>query len=172
MGKKHTAKQRVPRAAKGAAGRPQAFGDPAIRAKFLTLLRAGCSRNDAARQCGMTHRTVNQVLDREVDFRTAVDEAESSAKVLAIGCVTTAAQSNPQVALQYLGRKWPNEWAYRKPDVVTRQQFKAMIDQIVAHFLNTAPAEYHAAMLQGVNDLLMGVVMGGERIENEHEKPD
>lgn len=155
---KQTSKKRLPKA-KAATGRPLFF-DAKKTSDMLAWLKAGCSRNDACRRVGCSRNTLDNELARNADFGRQVDEAESASKVLAIGCVTTHAQTNPTVALQYLGRKWPNEWAYRKPDVVTRAQFKSMIDQLVANMLNEVPGEYHARILQSVNNMLLGVVQG------------
>lgn len=165
--KRRTASKRAPRAKKPH-GRPQFFFEPKAKADFLLWLRSGCTRADACRKVGCARRTIAYAIERDEEFRRMVEEAEVDGKLVAIGCVTKNAATNPQVALQYLGRKWPNEWAYRKPDVVTKTQFKSMIDQLIAHLLNVVPGEFHAAVMAGVNDMLLGMI-GGPAAEPEPE---
>jgi hypothetical protein len=159
MAKRRTAKKQPPKAGKGG-HKPFFFASPQVRTDFLTYLMIGCSRNDACKRIGCARKTLDNECDRNAEFKQKVEESELQAKTLAIGCVTKAAKTNPVIALQYLSRKWPNEWAYRKPDVITRAQFKAQIDQLIAMLLTRVPAEYHLSIAEGVNDLLLGVMSG------------
>lgn len=161
---KRTAKKRAPRA-KMAHGRPQFFGDPAQAEAFITWMNSGCTRADACRKVGCARRTIDYAMERDPVFRTRVEEAEANGKLLAILCVTSNAKTNPQIALQYLARKWPNEWAYRKPDVITRQQFKSLIDQLIATLINVVPPEFHPAINGAINNLLLSVIGGQEQVE-------
>lgn len=167
---KRTVKKRAPRAKKEA-GRPQFFSDPKKWGEFIGYIRIGCSRADACRRVGCARKTIDNAMERQPELRQDVEKAETEAKVLAIGCVTQHSQKNPVIALQYLGRKWPNEWAYRKPDVITRPQFKSLIDQLIATLINLVPAEHHQAIYNGVSELLLGV-MAGDATNEEETQPE
>lgn len=160
-------RKKQPTQAKDPRGRPQFFDDAIKKAEFVAYLNSGISKADACKLVGCARRTIMYAVDRDADFRAAIDKAETSGIAVAAGCVVKHSATNPQIALQLLARKRPNEWAYRKPDVVSRQQFKALIDQLIATLINEVPAEYHPKINAAINNLLVGVIGGPTAEEPE-----
>lgn len=132
--------------------------DPVKRAEFFALLSVGVSQRDACAQMGFSEQTVRNMRKRDRTFADEMERKVVAAKVLAITCVTQAAKKNAQIALAFLGRKYPNEWAHRKPDAIEPQKIAALINQLVAHIVSVVPEEFHPAISQGVAAFSTGVL--------------
>lgn len=169
MAKKRTAKKRAPREKKPH-GRPQFFDDPVRKAEYLAYLRSAITKADACKMVGCARRTIQYAAARDPEFAAEIEKAETSGIVVAAGCVVKHSATNPQIALQLLARKRPNEWAYRKPDVITRQQFKSLIDQLIATLINVVPPEFHPAINGAINNLLLSVISPAEEPDEREEK--
>ncbi len=102
-------------------GRPTKL-TPAIQEKIVQALSIGSYRGDAAEYAGIDPKTLRRWLVRGIqepeseygDFRSAVLEAESRAKVTAMSCITKASRGGDWKAAAYwLERKHPHQFAER-----------------------------------------------------------
>lgn len=102
-------------------GRPSKL-TPALTAAVVELLLRGNYRSDVARAAGIGFttfrrwmRTGRQYPDGIYGrFRQAVESAESTFKTRAVGTVTSAGEDDPRLLLEYLARRYPQQFgAYR-----------------------------------------------------------
>ena len=93
-------------------GRPRKLTAEARR-MLLTFLCGSLSRADACKLVGVTLQTLTNEIKRDPAFKLEVHRAELSGKAQAAALVTQAAAADPKIALEYLQRKWPDEWGKR-----------------------------------------------------------
>jgi len=80
---------------------------------LLTFLCGSLSRTDACKMVGITLQTLTNEIKRDPAWKLEVHRAELSGKAQASALVTQAAANDPKIAIEYLQRKWPDEWGKR-----------------------------------------------------------
>ncbi|MHC4136107.1 MAG: hypothetical protein ACYS0K_14095 [Planctomycetota bacterium] len=99
-------------------GRPTKL-TPEVQERVVSALLLGNYRSDAAHFAGVDKATLRRWLARGAEesdsfygvFRETVLEAESRAKVTAMGCITRAVREGDwRAAAWFLERKWPSEF--------------------------------------------------------------
>jgi len=102
-------------------GRPSKL-TPDVQNKVVQALQLGAQRQDAATYAGVDAATLRRWLRKGITepeseygrFRAAVIEAESRAKVAAMGVITKAARDGDwKAAAWMLARKYPHQFAER-----------------------------------------------------------
>ena len=78
--------------------------------QIATLLRAGCTRKDAAGSVGVNYTTFLSWLTRFPSFASLTESAESYAAVKMTTIVTKAADTDWKAALEWLKRRRRDEW--------------------------------------------------------------
>ncbi len=113
-------------------GRPTKL-TPEIQEKIVQALSIGNYRKDAAEYAGIDAATLYRWVlrgSREkdsayADFRTAVLEAESRAKITAIGCITKAMRDGDwRAAAYWLDRKFPHQFSDRSQLFLIQKTFE------------------------------------------------
>ncbi len=113
-------------------GRPSKL-TPEIQEKIVQALSIGNYRKDAAEYAGLDAATLHRWMlrgSREkdsayADFRTAVLEAESRAKITAIGCITKAMRNGDwRAAAYWLERKFPHQFSDRSQLFLIQKTFE------------------------------------------------
>ncbi len=113
-------------------GRPSKL-TPEIQEKIVQALSIGNYRKDAAEYAGIDAATLRRWLLRGArekdsayaDFRTAVLEAESRAKITAIGCITKAMRNGDwRAAAYWLERKFPHQYSDRSQLFLIQKTFE------------------------------------------------
>ncbi len=104
-----------------------------IQEKIVQALSIGNYRKDAAEYAGIDAATLHRWMlrgSREkdsayADFRTAVLEAESRAKITAIGCITKAMRDGDwRAAAYWLERKFPHQFSDRSQLFLIQKTFE------------------------------------------------
>lgn len=103
-------------------GRPALMPEEALQ-RFLTALRTGNTRKDAAIYAGLTDQSVKNWLWRGrghdksrpptpeyVRFARMVEEAEVTAKILVTGNLVARARHDTGAALAWLQTRYPEDW--------------------------------------------------------------
>ncbi len=97
---------------------------PEVQEKILNALILGSCRRDAAQFASVDKATLRRWLARGAEeqeslyaeLRRAVHEAESRAKITAVGCITKAVREGDwRAAAWFLACKWPAEFCAKSP---------------------------------------------------------
>jgi hypothetical protein len=87
---------------------------PEIEAAIVEALTAGASRRDAAEYAGISVRTLERAMRRNVGFVASVTRAEARCAVRASYVIRQAFEGGDwHAALVWLERRRPAEWARR-----------------------------------------------------------
>lgn len=101
-------------------GRPTKLTEE-LQQKLCRLVSAGNHINDACVIAGISKRTFENWTDRGRrahtgkyrDFVEAIERAEAQAKARNVALIQKAAQEDWRAALEYLERRYPEEWGKR-----------------------------------------------------------
>ncbi len=113
-------------------GRPSKL-TPEIQEKIVQALSIGNYRKDAAEYAGIDAATLRRWMLRGArekdsayaDLRAAVLEAESRAKITAIGCITKAMRNGDwRAAAYWLERKFPHQFSDRSQLFLIQKTFE------------------------------------------------
>ena len=137
--------------------------------QFLGAIQRGLSQLDAGRLVGVSENTVRYHRKKFPAFDREYEASRLLAKADATECVTKAIKKNANIALAFLGRRYPNEWAHRKPDAIEPQKIAALLNQFIAHVFAVVPAEFHSAINANANALLMGVMSNQNEGKDEDD---
>lgn len=109
---------------------------PAVQEGIVSALRAGSSRATAAEFAGIDKATLRRWMARGAEeeeeslyagLRAAVREAESRAKVAAVGCIATAIRDGDcRAAMWWLERKLPAEYGAKSPLFLVKKALEEM----------------------------------------------
>lgn len=94
------------------AGRPPKL-NAGMRNAILRFLAQSMSRTDACKLVQCTLQTLSNTMKRDPVFKGEVHQAELTGKLGATMCVTLHAQTDPKIAIEFLQRKYPDEWGKR-----------------------------------------------------------
>lgn len=135
-------------------GRPRLLADPKLCKLVYETLEMGGSRADASARSGVSMDAINAESKRNPDFADGLRKAEADGKWHLIQKLRTGADADPKWAAWMLERKWPDDWAKRKPDEVTPERLARMIVRLVTGLQAAIPAKYHAGMQAAIESLI------------------
>jgi hypothetical protein len=91
-------------------GRPTKYNNNRA-GKIIEALALGNTRGLACKYAGISADAFAAWLKNKTDFSEAVMQAESSVEMIAVDSIVGSFNVNPQMALKYLERRNPKEWA-------------------------------------------------------------
>ena len=142
-----------------AGGRRQVL-DEFKRREILALLSAGCSRRMAARYVGCSPRTIQNTADRQPEFAERLRKAEYKAEIGYMKNIQAAARKEQywRAAAWALERRNPEDFAARRPDVITIDQIKTLLAQFAEMIVEEVPvAEYRKNILKKLEAMAAGL---------------
>jgi len=109
-------------------GRPPVL-DETKRRTIIALLANGSSRRMAAGYVGCAPSTLTRTAARDPEFAAQLARAEGNAETEALSFLRQAARKERywRAAAWLLERKNPDDFAPRKPDVLTEEQLRRII---------------------------------------------
>jgi hypothetical protein len=126
------------------------------RREILAILSMGCSRRTAARYVGCAHATIQNTAVRDPEFAEQLARAESKAEVGYMKSIQKAAGKEQywRAAAWALERRNPEEFAPRRPDVVTLDQITRLLAELADVIVEETPvAEYRKNILKRMEAL-------------------
>jgi truncated hemoglobin YjbI len=122
------------------AGRPQVLDD-AKKGEICAILAVGCSRATAARYVGCHPDTIRKTAQRDEEFATALERAESKHEVKNLAFIDQAAKEGKywRAAAWALERKYPGRYGARRPDLFTAEQMAHALRQFADVILEEVP---------------------------------
>lgn len=106
--------------------------DEVKKKEILAILAQGCSRRRAAQYVGCSPSTIRRTALRDTAFAEAVARAESQSEITCLTNVRKAGKKEQywRAAAWVLERRYPEEYALRKPGTVTVEQMLDVLKQI------------------------------------------
>jgi hypothetical protein len=83
---------------------------PEQEAEILQMVSVGMYPSQAAAHIGYSSQALSKKRDREVEFREAIEQAESKVEFILLTYVLRAAQTDYRAALAILSRRFPERW--------------------------------------------------------------
>jgi hypothetical protein len=135
-------------------GRPPALDD-AKRKTVIALLSNGSSRRVAAGYVGCAPSTITRTAARDPDFAAEVAHAEHHAEIEALRLVRNAARKERywRAAAWLLERRNPNDFAPRKPNVLTDDQLRQALAWLATVVLKDLPEEDYESIMRRLDRL-------------------
>lgn len=141
------------------AGRPPVLDD-AKKGEICAILAVGCSRATAARYVGCHPDTIRNTAQRDPQFATALERAESKHEVKHLAFINEAAKEgkNWRAAAWALERKYPGRYGPRRPDFFTIEQMTHVLHQFADVILEEVPdAQKREKIMARLADLTAGL---------------
>jgi len=115
-----------------AAPRRRPVLDEVKQREILAILSQGCSRRRAAQYVGCSPTTIRRTALRDPHFGSALARAESQSEISCLTNVRKAGKKEQywRAAAWVLERRYPEEYALRKPGTVTVQQLIDVLKQV------------------------------------------
>ncbi len=153
-------------------GRPRIL-DEVKRASICALLAAGCSRRKAAEYIGCEPSTIGYLAARDRYFAKQIRQAEMQKEVRPLTNLMQASGRHWRAAAWLLDRQFPDRYARRQPDLMTRKEFRDAISSVVNIMIDTVSSERdRQAMHRRVNQVLNVLdATSRPRLESSHD-PD
>ena len=108
------------------------------RAIYLASLRKGARRGQAAEACGVTSQCVRDYIERDPDFKDAIDEAEIAAHEAVENALWHKAKNgNVQAIVFWLTNRMPDKWQN-----VNRHEFRGQIAALSKGEVDLKLAQY------------------------------
>jgi hypothetical protein len=135
-------------------GRPPALDD-AKRNTIIAMLANGSSRRVAARYVGCAPSTITRTADRDPAFADQLARAQQNVEVGALRCIRNATKKSRywRAAAWLLERRNPDDFAPRKPNVLTDDQLRQFLASISAFVLQDLPEEKYERLMQHFDQL-------------------
>ncbi|MEQ8210217.1 MAG: hypothetical protein RH917_10330 [Lacipirellulaceae bacterium] len=112
-------------------GRPRILADHDKRRSLCAMIAVGAGLDAAARHVGCSIWTVQREAQRDEEFAKQLREANSTAELLPLQALRTAAKTNWRAAAWLLERTHPEQFARRKPDTYAPADiFKVLEDAV------------------------------------------
>ncbi len=124
--------------------------DEAKRKVILALLTNGSSRRVAAAYVGCSPGTITRTALRDPDFAAELARAENHAEVEALRALREAARKDRywRAAAWILERKNPDDFAPRKPNVVTEEQLWQVLGMMAEYLLQDLSEENYRKIMR------------------------
>ncbi len=134
--------------------------DEIKRREVLAILSVGCSRRMAARYVGCSPATIQRTAQRDSAFAEQLRKAECKAQIGYMKSIQAAARKEQywRAAAWALERRNPEEFAARRPDVITLEQLKGFVAELAEILVEEVPvAAYRKAILKRLERLASGL---------------
>jgi len=136
-----------------ARGRPSTVGEDAIKA-VVSKLKLGLTFGEACQLARVGESSVRRAMRSNEEFRQAIKEAATAGKAHLVGLVNDAANTTWTAAAWMLERKWPQEFARRRPDAYTTEEFLLFASSLMDIARRLIPPERHEDYNAAVGRLL------------------
>jgi hypothetical protein len=136
---------------------PQSSITDKQRAEFFALLTVGVSQADAYLAAGVNRSAVRRLCRSDPAFASGVSSDVARGKATLIVRIFSATSDNWRAAAWLLERRWPAEWAPRRPDRFTKEDVTTLVNKFVGRARRYVPPERWAAFLEDVNEWLAGL---------------
>lgn len=115
--------------------------DDGKRREILALLSVGCSRRVAAAYVGCSVTTIRATALRDPEFAKALGRVEHQAEIGYLQNIQKAAKKEQywRAAAWALERKNPEEYALRRPELVTVDQLQNLLAQLAQVLVADVP---------------------------------
>ena len=90
-----------------------------VQTEICAMISVGCTRRGAARMAGCSETAIRKLACRNEAFATRFRQACMRREVFPLRNIIHASQTHWRAAAWYLSRLNPEEYGYRKPDMVT-----------------------------------------------------
>jgi hypothetical protein len=137
--------------------------DQGKKREILAILSMGCSRRAAAKYVGCSPTTIANTAHRDPEFAAQVERAESKAEIGYMKNIQKAAGKEQywRAAAWALERKYPDQYALRSPDAITRDEVVVLLTQLVDLIMQEVPvARFRKPLLKRLQSLLAAVERG------------
>lgn len=106
--------------------------DEVKKKEIVAILSQGCSRRRAAEYVGCSHRTIRNTALRDPQFAEALARAEAQSEISCLTNVRKAAKKEQywRAAAWVLERRYPEDYALRRPGTVTVEQMIDVLKQV------------------------------------------
>jgi hypothetical protein len=106
--------------------------DETKKKEILAILVQGCTRRRAAQYVGCSHPTIRNTALRDPSFAAALARVESQSEISCLANVRKAGKKDQywRAAAWVLERRYPDDYATRKPGTVTVQQMLDVLKQV------------------------------------------
>ena len=118
-------------------GRPPVL-DAVKRREIVAILTVGCSRRIAAAYVGCDVTTIRNTALRDPEFAKELGRAENQTEVACLRNIQKAAKKEQywRAAAWVLERRNPQDYAPRRPEVVTFDQLQVLLSQVAQTILS------------------------------------
>ena len=137
--------------------------DQGKKREILAILSMGCSRRAAAKYVGCSPTTIANTAQRDPEFATQVERAESKAEIGYMKNIQKAAGKEQywRAAAWALERKYPDQYAPRSPDAIARGEVIGLLTQLTEMIVQEVPvAKFRKTLLKRLQSLVAAVEKG------------
>jgi hypothetical protein len=137
--------------------------DEGKKREILAILSMGCSRRAAAKYVGCAPATIVNTARRDPEFAAQLQRAESKAEIGYMKNIQKAASKEQywRAAAWALERKYPDQYALRSPDAISRDEVIALLTQLAGLITQEVPvARFRKGLLKRLQSLLAAVGRG------------
>ena len=129
--------------------------DEKKKAKIIALAANGSSRRMAARYVGCAPSTITRTLARDSEFREKLAAAEQNADIDALRALRVAARKPRywRAAAWLLEHRHPDDFALRKPDTYTAEEFAYCIGMVMETIVKDLPEENYQRAMKKIEEL-------------------
>jgi len=132
------------------------YPDERKQMAIIALVANGSSRRVAARYIGCAPSTITRTAARDPEFAAALARAEQTAEVRLLRHVQSAAEmpKHWRAAAWLLERRNPEDFAARKPNLVTEQQITEIVVQIVEAMHEDLPEKNYRLVIEKLRKII------------------
>ena len=138
-------------------GRPRIL-DEVKRASICALLAAGCSRRKAAQYVGCAPSTIGYLASRDRYFAKQMRQAEMQKEIRPLTNLMQASGKHWRAAAWLLERQFPNRYARRQPDLMTRQEFRDAMSSVVNVMVDTVSSQQDRLAMRHRIDQVLAIL--------------
>lgn len=125
------------------------------RNAIVAIISVGCSQNVAARYVDCASSTIRRTADRDPEFNAQLRQAKSNAELSLVKNIRSAANKEQywRAAAWALERDFPDKYAHRQPDTITREQLRIMLAEFVEIIIADMPEPERKQVVKKVNSI-------------------
>jgi len=129
--------------------------DDGKRNAVVAIISVGCGVDVAAKYVGCSASTIRRTAAREPDFNEQLRQARSNAELSLVKNIRKAGNKEQywRAAAWALERGFPDKYAPRQPDAVTREQLRLMLAEFVEIIIADLPERYRKRVVKKVNSI-------------------